>query len=306
MDTSDVLSALAIRSSELERWEHIDSRWLHIWTGMVVVGVALELAVIFFEFREDLHAFRLAIIRSPERPSVKKVIFEVFACALVVVGVAGEFFIARSTEDIGTELRIISNEQVGIAEREAGIANKEAGDARRKASENEKETALLSKENLLLRSAVDKVEKHAAQRIIREPQKLVDKLKPLGTQFADMYVYGGEDDTLALAATLESILTNGDRWFIRKFIVPSQFQRGVMIDNFSSKTPDTDAVVTALVEGLNTGKVLANRLEDPQAVPPPRIVVPEFTPIGWTLQRAPIRIMIGAKMGYETPDGRRF
>jgi hypothetical protein len=96
---------------------------------MVVVGVAFELGVIFCDFREDLHAFRRATIQSPERPSVNKLIFEVFACALVVVGVAGEFFVARATEDLGTELRIISNERVEIATKEAGDANQHAEEA---------------------------------------------------------------------------------------------------------------------------------------------------------------------------------
>jgi hypothetical protein len=115
---------------------------------MVVVGVAFELGVIFFDFCENLHAFRRATIRSPERPSVKKLLFEVFACALVVVGVSGEFFVARATEDIGTELRIISNERVGVANKEAGDARKEAADTSLRAATLEKESVLLWKQLL--------------------------------------------------------------------------------------------------------------------------------------------------------------
>ncbi len=173
MATSVLLDALARTSSELEYWESVDSRWLHIWTGMVVVGVALELGVIFFDFLEDLHASIFEIIRSPERPSLKKLIFEVFACALVVVGVAGEFFVARATENIGTELRIISNERVGIAEEEAGIANKEAGYARR-------ETKTLERSNKLLEIDLESEKQKTASantRLSAEQAKLQEALQ---------------------------------------------------------------------------------------------------------------------------------
>jgi hypothetical protein len=147
MDSSTVLNALLQQSKDLEHWEWVDDAWLFGWSAMVVLGVALELGLIAWEYREDLHSFRRGTIRSPERPSKKKLIFELAACALVVGGVAGELLVTRSISEIGTKLRIISNERVGIAEEVASRADEDAADARERA-------AKLESENLKLRQLV--------------------------------------------------------------------------------------------------------------------------------------------------------
>ena len=126
MDSSTLLKALLQQSAELEHWESVDDAWLNRWTAAVVLGVALELGLIAWEYREDLRLFRRGTIHSPERPSLKKLLFELVACGLVVGGVAGELFVTRSVSEIGTNLRIISHRRVGIAEEDAGDARKEA------------------------------------------------------------------------------------------------------------------------------------------------------------------------------------
>jgi hypothetical protein len=251
MATSALLNALAIRSSELEHWEYVDSRWLHFWTGMVVVGVALELGVIFFDFCEDLHAFRRATIRSPERPSVKKLIFEVFACALVVIGVAGEFFVARATEDIGTELRIISNERVRIAEEEAGEARERAAsaeatagsfsariaEARRLTAEAQRETAMLY--------------------ALTAPRRLDDKqkgdigaaLKPFANRTVTVATYGLDGEGAAIGTQIMEALGRvpiSVRDERAGTIVTGDFEVGINVRGPASQKSFKEATVVAL------------------------------------------------------------
>jgi hypothetical protein len=134
MDSSTLLAELTRRYGELSHWVEVDGRWLNRWTAAVVIGVALELWVIWKDHKSSLRDFKRGTIRSPERPSRIKLIVELLSAALVIVGVAGEFFIARSTGEKETEMRTISGKQVSIAEGDAAAADAKASDANSAAS----------------------------------------------------------------------------------------------------------------------------------------------------------------------------
>lgn len=129
MDSS-TLAELSKRYAELGRWVEVDAVWLSRWTVGVVLGVALELYILWIEFRADLGDFRRGTIRSPERPHIKKLIIELLSAVLVIVGVLGEFSVTRATGGKETEMRAISGEQLSIAEVEAAKFQKEADEAR--------------------------------------------------------------------------------------------------------------------------------------------------------------------------------
>ena len=138
------------RAAELERWGSVDDHWLNKWTLAVVIGVGLELAVLAWEFNEEWRVFKRGTIRTPERPNLRLYLFAALAAILVLVGVAGEFSITRSIEEIGTELRIISGKRVEIAEENTGNATKEAGAAIERAGNAIQRSTEVKKENLRL------------------------------------------------------------------------------------------------------------------------------------------------------------
>jgi len=114
--SSGVLSQLSARYTDLDHWISVDDRWLNCWTIMVVIGVALELLVIAHDYQSDLGEFKRGIVRPPDRPSKRRLLFELLGAGLVVVGVLGEFFVTRAIGENEAAMRVISREQVSIAD----------------------------------------------------------------------------------------------------------------------------------------------------------------------------------------------
>jgi hypothetical protein len=80
-------------------------RW---FTGMVVLGVVMELLVIRHEYRDDMQAWALTffgVLRTPARPSVFKIGVEVASVLLIAFGIVGELWIGITIASINTKLR---------------------------------------------------------------------------------------------------------------------------------------------------------------------------------------------------------
>jgi hypothetical protein len=157
-------SALASALDNLEKvWSSFDW-WLNFWTVLVVIGVAVELAVLIAEYAHEWRDFKRGTIHSPEKPSL--VIFGLgfLGAGMVAIGVAGEFRIHVKAGKVESEMRSKATELVVIANKEA----KEAGER----------TAQLTKENLVLQADVLKLRQAAAPRRLTESQKaeLIKKL----------------------------------------------------------------------------------------------------------------------------------
>jgi len=76
------ISALESDIAALENslpWEY----WVYVFTSLVVLGVVMELWVIRHDWRGDMETWALAhvgVLRSPERPSVTKLIGGTLQC----------------------------------------------------------------------------------------------------------------------------------------------------------------------------------------------------------------------------------
>ena len=79
-------SALKILLDNLEMSRSSLHGWLHFWTFLVVVGVALEVVFVIWEYRELLHDFRRGIVHPPEKPSVLLLVLGLLGAGLVAVG----------------------------------------------------------------------------------------------------------------------------------------------------------------------------------------------------------------------------
>jgi hypothetical protein len=117
--------ALIKKLKNLEMSWGVLDYWLKFWILLVVVGVAVELVVIWVEYSHDLHDFRRGIIHAPDRPSRWLLVFALLGAGLVAIGVAGEFFIHIKAGRVETEMRNATGFLVAIANGNAEKARRD-------------------------------------------------------------------------------------------------------------------------------------------------------------------------------------
>jgi len=97
--------------------------WLDIWTFLVVVGVALEVVFVIWEYVEELHDFQRGIVHPPEKPRVLLFVLGLLGAGLVAVGVAGELYIDVQAGKVETEIRKANELRVSLLSKETANAN---------------------------------------------------------------------------------------------------------------------------------------------------------------------------------------
>jgi hypothetical protein len=100
-----------------------------LWTWLVVIGVIADVWFVVHAYTEALNEWRRGIIRPPDRPSRRWFVLELFAVALVAVGVAGELFVDSKVGGIETQIRSANDHRVLLLQREAGDAEASASGA---------------------------------------------------------------------------------------------------------------------------------------------------------------------------------
>jgi hypothetical protein len=119
-------SALKSKLNSLQvQWSSLDA-WLNFWTVVVIVGVAVELAVILVEHWHSMQDFGRGIVHPPEKPSRWILAFGLLGAGLVGIGVGGEFWMHKKAGGVETEMRNASEELVAIANRDARLAEERA------------------------------------------------------------------------------------------------------------------------------------------------------------------------------------
>lgn len=238
MDASALKSAseaLESAARSLESRSDALEKWLLFWIILVVIGVVLELAVVITAYRHELSEFRRAVISTPDNPSIRMFVFEIFGAGLVAIGVAGEFGINVSSRTVETELRDKKSQLVALSQ----VA---AGEAVERAFKNEKEAAELKRKNLerqieilSLRSRTARAEKEAAEDKLafirlQSPRQLTgeqqsrfreEAAKFKGTPFVVKGV-AGDSDSVSLASLLINLLSDprdGAGWVRQKAII---------------------------------------------------------------------------------------
>lgn len=146
-----VISALDSEVKTLEissvPWEHL----LPWFTGIVVLGVAMEWWVIWHERGDDMQAWRRGTIRAPDRPSTTKFIVEAVSILFIAGGIVGELGIGLKIASINNalrgksaelrsknaELRSDSDQLLALVTQQAGDANRRAAEANRKSEDEQ-------------------------------------------------------------------------------------------------------------------------------------------------------------------------
>ncbi|MGC2605948.1 MAG: hypothetical protein WA419_10395 [Silvibacterium sp.] len=100
-----------------------------LFTSLVVIGVAIEVFVVIFEFLENRREYRKALelweggkIPSPHRPLLKEVLIGLLGAVFVAVGVAGEWWYEERIGNADTCLQQADNARATLLEQEAGTA----------------------------------------------------------------------------------------------------------------------------------------------------------------------------------------
>jgi hypothetical protein len=115
-DASALESALSALESDIKTLETSSIPLEHRlpwFTGIVALGVAMELWVIWHERRDDMEAWGRGIIRSPDRPSTVKFLVEIASVLLITGGIVGELWIGVNITSINGALRSDSAELRG-------------------------------------------------------------------------------------------------------------------------------------------------------------------------------------------------
>lgn len=189
-------SAVKVLLASLEASRSTLHWWLELWTLLVVVGVALEVVFVVWEYVEELHDFRRGIVHPPERPIRLLFFLGLLGAALVAIGVAGELYAESKIETVETGIRKANDELFLLLSKEAGDAEKSAKAAHEEADAVKKETDVLT---LRLENAsrqLGKLEKNIAaqgpraQLIIKAAPELARKLAPFAGQRVGLFVCG--------------------------------------------------------------------------------------------------------------------
>jgi hypothetical protein len=129
MDASALDIAISALENEVSRLElSIDGleKWLWISSAAVALGVALEVAFLIHEYREDRNIWRRGIISPPSRPSLRVLSFEIASVLLVVAGIVGELWVGVISANRNIGLRSKNTKLIGLVREKAGNADERA------------------------------------------------------------------------------------------------------------------------------------------------------------------------------------
>lgn len=181
-------SALKTLLDNLDKSSSSLHAWLHFWTFLVVVGVALEVVFVIWEYVEELHDFRRGIVHPPERPNILLFVLGLLGAGLVASGVAGELYVDVQAGKVETEIRKANELRVSLLLKEAGDAKTsaegaaaasssaitsahkatiEAGNAQEKASGARKEADSFEKDIVSAKTQAAEAESHLADALQR-------------------------------------------------------------------------------------------------------------------------------------------
>lgn len=215
MDASGLARAPEILRSSISAIESLSSSlesWLYFWVSLVVLGVAIEIAVVVLDYREELEDFHRGTIRSPEKPRRLKFGVEFFAATLVVIGVAGELAIDVRAGTLQTKLRSKNEELIQLLEGAAGKALSDAVEVGINLELEKQKTARFEKEAGEARLALEtRVTGQGPRYLLLRgaASKLAKELSRFHEQRAALLVcgiYKSERETLETWGSLANIL----------------------------------------------------------------------------------------------------
>lgn len=113
IDASALERAISALESAITALDTSSGNWERLlpWsTALVVVGVTVEIVVIWLEHRAAKLAWRRGIFQTPSRPSSHELVWALIGSILVTIGVAGELWVGIEIAQINGSLRTKNEE----------------------------------------------------------------------------------------------------------------------------------------------------------------------------------------------------
>lgn len=251
---SALKSSISVLESSLKTVGQSSGRWETVaWVCSIVValGVAAEIIGIVWEYRDDLRDWRRGIIRPPDRPSSKKLWFEIAATLLVVAGIFGEAGASLELASINSQLRSITSELRAKSDQLLALVTQVAGDAATNAqrAKDRADEVGGTADNLRRQLAAEVTVELAARHREAELEKsIAPRVLPIDLDDVSLKPFAGTHFVLEVLPEFEAIraanhikrLVGGAGWFIDKTDRNPQLDAeafdGVTISDSSTKT----------------------------------------------------------------------
>lgn len=186
------ISVLESSIKSLDNSSAFCERLLPWFTGLVVVGLIVDVFVVHREHNEARREWSRGIVRPPDRPSTWKHVWELIATIAIFLGVAGELGVGVEIAVINGQLRSKNSDLRSKSDQLLALITQEAGDA----------VTSASKAQTLAKSASDIAgpAKATADAVSTEAAHLDGDLKDAKSQIAQV-----EAQRKALQEALENL-----------------------------------------------------------------------------------------------------
>ena len=240
-DASTLQSSISALESEIKALENSSVPWEHRlpwFTAMVMVGVAMELWVIFHERSDDMEAWAVGYVlgtpKLPGKPSRLKFLLEIASVLLITLGILGELGVGLKVASINGTLRIKSAELRSKSDQLLAVITQQAGDAVANAKIAHEESDAVGKETDAIEKRISAASRQLGQVeqdvIAQGPRwkllasaapELVNQLTPFAGQRVQLYVCGPqsavESETMSTWGDIASVLeADGAKWKVEK------------------------------------------------------------------------------------------
>jgi hypothetical protein len=129
---SALKSSISALESSIDSLDGASAFWERVgWSCAIVVGLGViaEVVTIVREYLEDRHIWRRGIVRPPDRPSFRWMLFDVLATIVVVAGIFGEAGATGKVSSINSKLRSKTSELRAKSDQLLALVTLEAGSA---------------------------------------------------------------------------------------------------------------------------------------------------------------------------------
>jgi hypothetical protein len=201
------ISALERDIKTLENSSVPLEHWLPLFSCLVVVGVVMELWVIRRQYGDERDDWRRGTIRSPEKPSIAKLLVEVVSVLLITWGIVGELWVGIKITSINGVLRSKNAELRSKSDQLLTLVTEQAGTAEVSAEKSAAASQRADSDAERAKNTADAVAQLAKQlhefltpRSLtqKEMDDLRDSLKPLADPNVPILVTGSWESGLAI------------------------------------------------------------------------------------------------------------
>jgi hypothetical protein len=222
-------SAISALESEIRTLENSSVPWEHRlpwFTGAVVIGVVLELWVIWHERRDDMESWALGHFGLqwwPARPSTEKFLVELVSVVLITGGIVGELWVGIEIATINgklrgksTELRSKGAELRSKSDRLIALLTGQVGDAATLARTAHNEADAVKKETDEENKALLRIKKLVEWRTLTQKQKqqIKDGVLPFARQEFSVATYTEDPECVNLLGEIFGVVTSAQWKFI--------------------------------------------------------------------------------------------